>query len=286
MVFTVQFRTVNDINSATGSVFVTGASSGLGARAAVLLAQRGFRVIGAARRVEEIASLPGVLPVRLDLADEASIAAAIEEAQHECGPIGVLVNAAGFGEFGSLEETPMARARRQFDVNVFGLVALTQRVLGPMRLARRGRVVNVSSLAGEFSSPMGGWYHASKFALEALSDSLRAEMRPFGIQVTVVQPGPVRTPWHERALESLRATSGAGPYSRMASAVEKYHRGNQDKAITSDVDQVARVIVEAATASDPKPRYRVGRGAGTAVALSRLPDRMFDAMTRRQLGTG
>jgi short-subunit dehydrogenase len=276
---------VNTIDSNFGSIFVTGASSGLGARTAALLAERGFRVVGAARRVEEITSLPGLVPVRLDLGDEASIAAAVQEAQQECGPIGVLINAAGFGEFGSIEETPLAQARRQFDVNVFGLVALTQHVLGPMRLARRGRVVNVSSLAGEFSSPMGGWYHASKFALEALSDSLRAEMRPFGIQVTVVQPGPVRTPWHERALESLQETSGTGPYSRMASAIETYHRANQDKAITSDVDQVARVIVKAATASDPRPRYRVGRGAGTAVALSRLPDRMFDAMTRRQLGT-
>lgn len=284
MPLTVQSLTVKAIDSNVKSVLVSGASSGLGARVAEMLAQQGHRVAGAARRVDRVASLPGVVPVKLDLADEGGIAAAVRKAQDECGPIEVLVNAAGFGEFGSLEETPLAHARRQFDVNVFGLVALTQEVLGPMRVARRGRIVNVSSLAGEFSSPMGGWYHASKFALEALSDTLRAEVQPFGLEVTVVQPGPVRTSWHRQALESLHATSGDGPYAKTARAVAAYHRDNQDKAITSDVDTVAGVIVTAATVSHPKTRYRVGRGAGTAVALSRLPDRMFDAMTRRQLG--
>ncbi|RYE38610.1 MAG: SDR family NAD(P)-dependent oxidoreductase, partial [Hyphomicrobiales bacterium] len=185
-------------------------------------------------------------------------------------------------QFGSFEETPLTRARRQFDVNVFGLAALTQRLLPPMRQARRGRIVNVSSLAGEFSSPMGGWYHASKFALEALSDSMRAELRPFGIQVTVVQPGPVRTPWHEDALASLQESSGHGAYTQMAEAVAAYHRTNQDKVITSDVDQVAVSIVKAATTAHPRPRYRVGRGAAAAVAISKLPDRTFDAMIRRQ----
>jgi NAD(P)-dependent dehydrogenase (short-subunit alcohol dehydrogenase family) len=153
-----------------------------------------------------------------------------------------------------------------------------------MREARRGRIVNVSSLAGEFSSPMAGWYHASKFALEALSDSLRAEVRPFGITVTIVQPGPVRTPWHETAMALLEQTSGHGAYASMATAVARYHRANQDKPITSDIEDVAAAIVKAATTHRPRPRYRVGRGSGTAVAISRLPDRTFDAMTRHQFG--
>jgi short-subunit dehydrogenase len=210
----------------------------------------------------------------------------VAAAERECGPIEVLINDAGYGEFGSIEETPMERARRQFEVNVFvfGLAALTQRLLGPMREARRGRNVNVSSLAGEFSSPMGGWYHASKFAVEALSDSLRHELRPFGIEVVVVQPGPVRTAWHEDALTSLEKSSGHGLYARTAHTVADYHRATQQKAITSTVDDVAMAIVRAATIGKPRPRYRVGRGAGTAVLLSRLPDRVFDAMTRRQFG--
>lgn len=272
---------MNYINSKP-VVLVTGASSGLGARTAQMLAEQGYPVVGAARRVERIAQLAGVVPVHLDLSDESSIDHAVAAAQAKCGPIEVLVNDAGYGEFGSFEETPLTRARRQFDVNVFGLAALTQRLLPSMRQANRGRIVNVSSLAGEFSSPMGGWYHASKFALEALSDSMRAELRPFGIEVTVVQPGPVRTPWHEDALVSLQESSGRGAYSQMAQAVTAYHRTNQQKVITSEVEQVAVAIVKAATTSDPKPRYRIGRGAGTAVAISKLPDRTFDAMTRRQ----
>lgn len=266
------------------TILVTGASSGLGARTAELLAAQGHQVVGAARRVELVEQLAGVVPVHLDLTDEASTARTVREAEERWGPVEVLVNDAGYGEFGSLEETPLDRARRQFDVNVFGLAALTRHVLGPMRRAGHGRVVNVSSLAGEFASPLGGWYHASKHALEALSDSLRAEVRPFGIDVVVVQPGPVRTAWHEEAMTSLERSSGRGPYAGMAEAVARYHRANQDRAITSDVDEVAAVVVRAATARRPRPRYRVGRGAGTAVALGRLPDRVFDAMTRRQLG--
>lgn len=284
MAFTVPYRTVNTINSKSGVVLVTGASSGLGARTAQLLVERGYRVAGAARRVDLVKRIPQALPVFMDLTDEVSIGAAVHEVEAELGPISILINDAGYGEFGSIEETPMDQARRQFEVNVFGLATLTQRVIGPMRQSRTGRIVNVSSLAGEFSSPLGGWYHASKFAVEALSDSLRAELAPFGVDVTVVQPGPVRTAWHEEAMRSLEASSGNGPYKDMSAAVAKYHRTTQGKAITSDIDSVARVIVDAATTTRPRTRYRVGRGSSVAVALSRLPDRVFDAMTRRQFG--
>lgn len=276
---------MNNIHS-HGSVLITGASSGLGAKTAQLLVEQGYRVAGAARRIDRIAQLPGVVPVHLDLTDESSIRRAVVSAERECGPIDILINDAGYGEFGSIEETPLEGARRQFQVNVFGQAALIQRVLGPMREARRGRIVNVSSLAGEFSSPMGGWYHASKYAVEALSDSLRHEVRPFGIEVVVVQPGPVRTRWHEDALASLEKSSGRGPYAEAAHAVADYHRSTQHKAITSSANDVAAVIAHAATIGKPRPRYRVGRGAGTAVMLSRLPDRIFDAMTRRQFGLG
>lgn len=275
---------MNNINSNSETVLITGASSGLGARTAQLLVERGYRVAGAARRVDLVEKLPGVLPVRLDLTDEASIDDAVRTVEAHYGPVGILINDAGYGEFGSIEETPLSQARRQFDVNVFGLAAITQRVLPAMREAGKGRIVNVSSLAGEFSSPLGGWYHASKFAVEALSDSLRAEVRPFGIDVAVVQPGPVRTAWHDDAMRSLEASSGDGPYREMAAAVANYHRTTQGTAITSDVESVAEAIADAATTTRPRTRYRVGRGSSTAVALSRLPDRTFDAMTRKQFG--
>ncbi|WP_448810502.1 oxidoreductase [Agromyces bauzanensis] len=275
---------MNTINSNGRVALVTGASSGLGALTARLLAERGYRVAGAARRTDLVQQLPKVLPVPLDLTDPESIERAVAYVEQTFGPVEILVNNAGYGEFGAIEETPIDSARRQFDVNVFGLVRLTQRVIPSMRAAHAGRIVNVSSLAGEFSSPLGGWYHASKFALEALSDSLRAELRPFGIRVAVVQPGPVRTAWHEEAMQTLEATSGEGPYREMAQAVARYHRATQSTAITSDVEPVAEAIVEAATAVRPRTRYRVGRGASTAVAFSRLPDTVFDAMTRKQFG--
>jgi short-subunit dehydrogenase len=275
---------VNDINSKSDVVLITGASSGLGALTARLLAERGYRVAGAARRTDLVREIDGVLPVQLDLSDAGSIDRAIDAVEAAYGSVGILINNAGYGEFGSIEETPIDLARREFEVNVFGLARLTQRVIPQMREARAGRIVNVSSLAGEFSSPLGGWYHASKFALEALSDSLRAALHPFGIHVSVVQPGPVRTAWHDEAMQSLESASGDGPYAEMASTVARYHRAAQSQAITSDVEPVARVIAEAATTEGPRTRYRVGRGASTAVALSRLPDRVFDAMTRRQFG--
>lgn len=263
---------------------MTGASSGIGAASATLLAARGHRVVGAARRVEPITKLPGVSAVALDLTDSGSITAAVAAATEVLGRIDVLVNNAGYGQFGSIEETPIDQARRQLEVNVIGLAALTQQVIGSMRVARRGRVVNVSSLAGEFSSPMAGWYHASKFALEALSDSLRLELRPFGVDVVVVQPGPVRSPWHEDALRLLAQTSSDGPYAATAHAVARYHRSTQDKAVTSATEVVAEAITRAATTPNPRARYRVGRGALTAVALSRLPDRIFDTLLTRQFG--
>lgn len=275
---------MNEINSKQLRVLVTGASSGIGELTAARLARAGHLVVGAARRTVAVSRIPGVIPLRVDLTDEASITAAVESAFEQLGTIDVLINNAGYGEFGALEDTPIDRARQQFEVNVFGLIRLTQSVAGPMRERGAGRIVNVSSLAGEFSSPMAGWYHASKHALEALSDSLRHELRPFGVEVVVVQPGPVRTAWHDDALAHLAASSGHGPYAGMAATVADYHRGTQSSAITSDADAVAAAIERAATTPRPRARYRVGRGAGIAVAMSRLPDRWFDAMTRRQFG--
>lgn len=284
MAFTVACEIVNDNNSKQLRVLVTGASSGIGAWTAARLVDSGHLVVGAARRTDRVAGIPGVIPVRLDLSDEGSIASAAASAFDAVGTIDVLINNAGYGEFGALEDTSMQRARRQFDVNVFGLMRLTQLVAGPMRARQRGRIVNVSSLAGEFSSPLAGWYHASKHALEALSDSLRLELRPFGVQVVVVQPGPVRTAWHDESLSLLKSASRSGAYATMASAVARYHQQAQNSPITSDAGAVAAVVETAATAAQPRIRYRVGRGAGVAVALSRLPDQWFDALIRRQFG--
>lgn len=266
------------------TILVTGASSGIGARVATMLAAQGLTVFGAARTTSAIAALPGVTPLALDLTDERSVESAVATAT-AAGPIDVLINCAGYGEFGSVEETTLRDARAQLEVNVLGAVALIQQVLPGMRAAGRGRIVNVSSLAGEFAAPLGGWYHASKFALEALSDSLRGEVGQFGIDVTLVQPSYVATDWHDVAMRRLEQTSANGPYAKMAAAMRTYFASPGLANQMSTVDAVAELIVKAALTARPKTRYRIGPGANIAVALATLlPDRAFDAMTRKQFG--
>lgn len=264
---------------------VTGASSGIGARIAGLLAQRGVRVFGAARRTTAVGAVPGVTPVALDLTDEAGADAAVRAVTGAAGGVDILVNCAGYGEFGSVEETSLTDARRQLEVNVLGAVALIQAVLPGMRERGAGRIVNMSSLAGEFSAPLGGWYHASKYAVEALSDALRGEVAGFGIDVAVVQPGYVATEWHDTATARLFTTSGRGPYAPMARAMRAYFTSDRVARQTIGVDEVAAVAVRAALDPRPRTRYRVGRGATVAVALATLlPDRTFDRLTRLQFG--
>lgn len=266
----------------THSVLVTGASSGIGHAVAARLRDAGCEVFGAARRTDRIPA--GVHPIRLDLADPNSVDAAAQSVR-ERATIDILINCAGYGEFGAIEDTRPEDARHELAVNLIGPTQLTRLLLPDMRRRGRGRIVNISSLAGEFSSPLGGWYHASKFALEALSDALRGEVRQFGIDVVVVQPSYVDTAWHRTATERLAQTSGDGPYRRMADSMRNHFASNGVRRQMSTVDQVAAVVVRAALAERPKTRYRVGRGATTAVALSRLlPDRAFDAMTRKQFG--
>lgn len=267
------------------TVLITGASSGIGARAASLFAEAGATVFGAARHTSAIAALDSVTPVPLDLTDETSISDAVASVETQAGTIDVLVNCAGYGEFGSVEETTLTEARQQLEVNVLGAVGLIQAVLPQMREARTGRIVNVSSLAGEFAAPLGGWYHASKFALEAISDSLRGEVGQFGIDVVLVQPTYVATDWHETAMSHLEASSAAGPYAAMTAAMRRYFASPALARQMASVDTVAARIVTAALTAKPKTRYRVGPGANVAVALATLlPDRTFDALTRKQFG--
>jgi short-subunit dehydrogenase len=267
------------------TALITGASSGIGARAAALLVERGLTVFGAARNTAAVAAIDGVTPVALDLTDGDSIRAAVAAVTDRAGSVDVLINCAGYGEFGTVEETSLDAARQQLEVNVLGAVALVQAVLPGMREARRGRIVNVSSLAGEFAAPLGGWYHASKFALEAISDSLRGEVAQFGIDVTLVQPSYVATDWHDTAMEHLDEASGTGPYAGMVAAMRRYFASPALKRQMSSPDAVAALVVKAATTPRPRTRYRIGAGANLAVAMATLlPDRTFDALTRKQFG--
>ena len=246
----------------------------------------GFTVYAAARRVEEVPADDGVVAVRTDVTDHASLQELVRRAIDETGRIDVLVNNAGYGSFGSLEEVPVAEARRQFEVNVFGPARLTQLVVPYMRAAGRGRIVNVTSVGGRIYEPLGGWYHASKFAVEGLSDCLRMELAPFGIDVVVVQPSATRTGWGSVALTALRETSGAGPYREQSEALAASHESAADNPrITSSAETVADVVIQAVRARRPLTRYPAGTGAGPLLLARRLlPDRAFDVLMAKAFG--
>jgi NAD(P)-dependent dehydrogenase (short-subunit alcohol dehydrogenase family) len=261
--------------------FVTGASTGIGFEAAKQLSEHGFTVYAGARRVELMEPLKafGVRVVPLDVTNEASMGPAVEAVLAAHGRIDVLVNNAGYGSYGSLEEVELAEGRRQFEVNVFGLARMTQLVLPAMRSAGRGRIINVSSIGGKMYEPLGAWYHATKFAVGGLSDSLRLELKPHGIRVSIIEPAGTQTEWGGISGESLLATSGQGPYGEQAHVVAAALATTAGSALSTHPDVIARSIVHAATSARPKTRYPAGRGARAILTLRRiLPDRVFDVL--------
>ncbi|MFM2043319.1 MAG: hypothetical protein RLY86_1895 [Pseudomonadota bacterium] len=261
---------------------VTGASSGIGAAIAEELLALGYTVYAAARRQDRMADLDrkGARLVPLDITDEASITAAVDRIVAETGRLDALVNNAGYGSYGALEDVPLAEARRQMAVNLFGLARLTQLCLPVMRVQGAGRIVNISSIGGRIHEPMGAWYHATKFALEGLSDCLRMELAPFGIDVVVVQPGAIRTEWSAIARATLMAASGSGPYAAQARLSAALLEG-ADRGGAAPPAVVAGAVAAALTARRPKARYIVGGGARPLIFLRwLLPDRAFDRVMR------
>lgn len=260
-------------------VIVTGASTGIGFESAKLLGANGFTVYAGARRVDRMKPLKaqGIRVLPLDVTDEGSMQGLVATALREQGRIDVLVNNAGFGSFGALEEMELAEGRRQFDVNVFGLARMTQLVLPSMRAAGRGRIINVSSIGGKFYEPLGTWYHATKFAVEGLSDSLRLELKPHGIGVAIIEPASTVTEWGRIAAEGLLASSGGGPYAAQAREMAAVLASTGRLETSTRPDVVAGAVLRAAMAARPRTRYPVGRGAGAITALRRvLPDRAYD----------
>lgn len=259
--------------------FVTGASTGIGFEAAKNLAGHGFTVYAGARRLDRMEPLKalGVHVLPLDVTDEESMSAAVGRVLEERGRIDVLVNNAGYGSFGALEDVELAEGRRQFDVNVFGLARMTQLVLPAMRKAGQGRIINISSIGGKFYEPLGAWYHATKFAVEGISDALRLELKPHGISVSIIEPASTVSEWGGIAAQGLLATSGTGPYAaqarQMAGALDSTNR----PATSTAPKVIADAVLHAANSARPRTRYPVGRGARAILTLRRiLPDRLFD----------
>jgi NAD(P)-dependent dehydrogenase (short-subunit alcohol dehydrogenase family) len=272
---------------ATKVALVTGASSGIGQATALKLKEVGFKVYGAARRVERMQPLSaaGIETVSMDVTDTDSMQAAVEKIIAADGQIDVLVNNAGYGSYGALEDVPLSEARYQFEVNVFGAAELTRIVLPGMRDRRSGTIVNLTSMGGKIYTPLGAWYHGTKFALEAISDCLRMEVKPFGIDVVVIEPGGIDTEWGDIAADKLRAVSAEGPYADQARAVADSLTSEKNRKRLSDPSVVADAIAKAVTARRPKTRYAIGFGAKPMIFLhGLLSDRGYESVIKRATG--
>lgn len=268
------------------AALVTGASGGIGGETVKLLAADGWTVYAGARKAEDRAELErqGLKSVALDVTDDASMRAAVDTVLSESGRIDLLVNNAGYGLYGPLEELDMDDLRRQFETNVFGLVRMTQLVLPVMRQRGGGRIINIGSVGGVITTPMGSAYHATKFALEAISDVLRVEVAPFGVDVVLVQPTGVRTGFFDKVLDSMPNSGPGSPYAGQRAAFAKAMAYVEHSTGTLTPDAVARVIVRAATDVHPRTRYKAGASAYALIAARRLmPDRVWDAFMRRGL---
>jgi NADP-dependent 3-hydroxy acid dehydrogenase YdfG len=268
----------------TKIALVTGASSGIGEATARALMAADYKVFAGARRLDRMAGLAaaGATLLKLDVTDDVSTVAAIEAIKTGAGRLDVLVNNAGYGSYGALEDVPLDEARRQFDVNVFGLARLCQLVLPIMRAQKSGKIVNITSVGGKIWEPLGSWYHATKFAVEGLSDCLRAEVEGFGIDVIIIEPGAIRTEWAGIARDGLLQTSGSGAYAEQAKGHARLLAAADTSSLASPPTVVAKTIVRAVGARRPKTRYATGGGARTILFLRTiLPDRMFDRLMRR-----
>ena len=276
------------------SVLITGCSTGIGHETARHLADRGWRVFATARRPETLADLAeaGCETLALDVTDEASMQAALNTVTEAGGSIYGLVNNAGYSQSGAIESVELDSVRRQFDTNVFGLIRMCQLVLPGMRAAGAGRIVNISSMGGRLTFPGGGVYHATKHAVEAISDALRFEVRGFGVSVVCIEPGLIRTEFGNAAVSSLaEGTAGAdGPYGEFNAHVGKLTAGAYDDGALAKLgggpDAVAKKIEKALSARRPRPRYRVTASAHLALAQRRMvTDRTWDAIMRTQFPT-
>ncbi len=280
------------------AVLITGCSSGIGRATARRLAASGWTVYATARRPESIADLEaaGCRTLALDVNDDDSMVAAVRTIEERHGAVGVLINNAGYSQSGAIETVPLDAARRQFDTNVFGLARLTQLVLPRMRDQRWGKVVMLGSMGGKLVFPGGGWYHATKHALEAISDALRFEVRGFGIDVILLEPGLITTEFGNAAVASMSevdgaaseaaAAAGADPYAKFNATVGSATQGAYEgplRLFGAGPDRVAKVIERSIRKRRAPTRVKITPSAKLSLPSRRLmPDRAWDALMRAQ----
>jgi NAD(P)-dependent dehydrogenase (short-subunit alcohol dehydrogenase family) len=263
-------------------VLVTGASSGIGHAAALMLCQAGWRVYGAARRLERMCDLQeqGIGILSLDVTDEEACRLCVQTVLEREGRLDALVNNAGYGLYGAVENVPLTEARQQLDVNLIGLACMVRHALPALRESR-GRIVNVSSMAGRLHTAYGAWYHASKYALEGFTDCLRLEVEPFGVKVCLIEPGLIRTSWPDVAIRHLEETSCGGRYEASSHRVADTMKRMYALRWCTPPESIAKCIVKALVSPSPRARYLTGFLAKPAVMAKRLlPARWYDKIVR------
>ena len=268
--------------SDVGPILITGCSSGIGAATAKRLAGHGHLVYATARRPETLAeaAAAGCRTLALDVTDEDSMARAVDTIVSEHGRVGALVNNAGYGEYGAVEDVSIDRVRKQFETNVFGLARMCQLVLPSMREAGRGRIINIGSMGGRMTFPYGGYYHATKHAVEAISDALRFEVAPFGVQVVLFEPGLIATEFGETVSHTLNdTTDDASPYAEGAASMNRVIGDMYaNKLLAVGPGAVAKVIERAITTRRPHARYVVPvMTRGLIGARQLMPSKAWDA---------
>jgi len=268
-------------------IIVTGASSGMGKDAALKLIKEGHVVYGAARRVEQMQDLvkAGGHAIKLDITKEEDIQYLVKSVIDEQGKIDVLINNAGYGLYGAVEDITIEDAKRQFEVNIFGLARITKEVLPQMRKRKAGTIVNISSMGGKMYTPLGAWYHATKHALEGWSDCLRLELKDFNINVVVVEPGAIATEFGDVMFEPMARNSGNGAYSKLTNAmINATKSAYEKKGFSSPPSVITRIISKIVNSNKPKTRYRAGKFAKPMVWMRLyLGDRLFDKVIMSQL---
>lgn len=260
-------------------ILITGASSGIGFQTAKDLAQQDHIVYGAARRLDKLEALVpyGVKPLLLDITSEDSISQAVAILIANEGRIDILINNAGYGSYGAVEDVSIDEAKQQFEVNLFGMARLTQLVLPSMRAQHQGRIINTSSMGGRLVSYMGAWYHATKYAVEAFSDALRMETKGFGIKVSIIEPGGIKTNWGFIAADHLEASAQHSAYQTQATKAAAGMRRQYSSRMLSDPKIISKAISKAVNQRRPRVRYLIGFGAKPLVlAKTILPTRVFD----------
>ena len=267
-------------------ILITGASSGIGKASAELLAKQGHAVYAAARRLEKMETMKalGVIPLKMDVTKKEDIYAGVDKILEEQGRVDVLFNNAGFGLYGPMEKVPLDDARYQFEVNIFGLAQVTQAVLPAMRKQKSGTIINTSSMGGKVYTPLGAWYHATKHALEGWSDCMRLDMKPFGIDVVIIEPGIIRTEFSDvvgKHAEKYFDDEAYGDFVRKLTRATKQTYG-EDQGDPPMV--IAKAVSKAVNAKRPKTRYMAGKLARPFM-LSRkiVSDRFFDSLVMAQI---